>query len=696
MATHKRALPTDADADADLALADPLRPPAARRRILDGSLWSAQSWSRTHDAALQGHYSCVNAVACSPANADGARWIASAGDDKRILLWDHTQTTPRASYTGPTSNVFAVAFAADGKTILSGGNDSVVLAHDLDRPPSSGLGSTSTSPSSAGFRPTQVWLDHDGAVNSISAHPYNPALFITAASDGSLRQFDSRCGGAGGGGGGGGVVGAIFDHVDMTHVQHHPLTPEVFVYSGEGATLGLIDGRTGWGGPTVDSPDVRMASRVAVQKYHARLTRGSGPSQRYSYPAVSSFTLDRTGSIFCATISGHLPTLYELSEPEPLACFASPAPPPPSASLLSSSSSSSTATAPPPPMSFPRGYRNSTTTKHGSFGGSYGGADAAAPGRGLYYAAGSDDFKTYLWEVPDLERLREGRRRVRSTAIGAGDRSGSGGHTAAAAAAEDGVRFLDMQTKGPIAPAVFPALVSPASSILTGHRSVVNTALFHPTLPLLYTAGVEKLIVRHSPATLGANFLATDPSSSDDDIDDDDDPEEAQEGPGGMHPSSSSTPSNQGGAHRGDRRRGRRRRRRQSWHFVPREPEPHLSHPGLEGPSDPADDPHPLPGETEQARDLRLRSEDLRVLQYFDGLVEAEGDDVLWAEVTEEEEDEGDDDDDDADIDEEYLERVREFMDSERSLGPTRRVLDLLYTLEGAHGSDSDEDEEEV
>jgi hypothetical protein len=32
------------------------------------------------------------------------------------------------------------------------------------------------------------------------------------------------------------------------------------------------------------------------------------------------------------------------------------------------------------------------------------------------------------------------------------------------------------------------------ASKLIHHRSVVNTALFHPSLPLLYTCGVEKMV----------------------------------------------------------------------------------------------------------------------------------------------------------------------------------------------------------
>lgn len=39
-------------------------------------------------------------------------------------------------------------------------------------------------------------------------------------------------------------------------------------------------------------------------------------------------------------------------------------------------------------------YTNSCTIKHGSFGGL--GSD-----RDTYYAQGSDDFRTYVWKIPD-------------------------------------------------------------------------------------------------------------------------------------------------------------------------------------------------------------------------------------------------------------------------------------------------------
>lgn len=136
-----------------------------------------------------------------------------------------------------------------------------------------------------------------------------------------------------------------------------------------------------------------------------KVTRNGHSTLQTARPNVSSSALSPSGALVCATLSGHLPTLYELSSARPLATFSSPAPPPPPTSSPNSPAA--------PPRSFPRGYRNTTTTKHGSFGGGRG----AEPGRGLYYAAGSDDFAAYVWEVPSLEAMREGRKEVRSEEI---------------------------------------------------------------------------------------------------------------------------------------------------------------------------------------------------------------------------------------------------------------------------------------
>ena len=118
MAGQKRTLPFD------LALADPLGPPGTRRRVVDHSVWdsfisTSSSSPPVRQHALEAHYSCVNALAVSPSAADGARWLASGGDDKRVLLWD----TALDSETATTASEPVTAYTGAS---VSGGNRSLI------------------------------------------------------------------------------------------------------------------------------------------------------------------------------------------------------------------------------------------------------------------------------------------------------------------------------------------------------------------------------------------------------------------------------------------------------------------------------------------------------------------------------------------------------------------------------------------
>ena len=55
-----------------------------------------------------------------------------------------------------------------------------------------------------------------------------------------------------------------------------------------------------------------------------------------------------------------------------------------------------------------------------------------------------------------------------------------------------------------------PMLISQPITRLSGHHSIVNTALMHPTFPAILTAGIERNILLHSP-TPATPFM---PSSS--------------------------------------------------------------------------------------------------------------------------------------------------------------------------------------
>jgi WD40 repeat protein len=103
----------------------------------DGTLIAIVSGRDTHlldlktlneIAVLQGHDGTIHALAFSP---DGKRLVCGS-TDHMLVVWDIARRQQIATLAGHSDEVFAVVFSPDGKRILSGGRDRVIRVWNAD------------------------------------------------------------------------------------------------------------------------------------------------------------------------------------------------------------------------------------------------------------------------------------------------------------------------------------------------------------------------------------------------------------------------------------------------------------------------------------------------------------------------------------------------------------------------------------
>ncbi|KAL1676900.1 WD40-repeat-containing domain protein [Schizophyllum commune] len=389
---------------------------------------------------LRAHSSCVNALAFS--TYDGGRYMASGGDDLKVQIWDfhrQDQREPSCSMEGALANIFNIAFSATNKYVFSGGADDRIMQYDFATATELMTKSTSRPTVHADAR----YLEHDASIRDISCHPYNDEIFMSASEDGKIILYDARASSSP-------IHGEIQLSSEATGARFNPTMEHIFATSDK-RRLQLRDARMAFGGRgrMATGEGEREKGGGVVRTFHTRLTRTTKRGRAICSPEVNSFTFDAEGQTIAATILHHYPVIFSLSDPAPIAVCTS-------AEI-------------PPELG---GYSNSCTMKHGSFSGQ--------AFKGKYYAAGSDDFRGYVWRIPSMEELLE-RREV----VGRGED-----------VSEEVIAYAGPGTNSK---AYIPVTLTKPMCQLTGHTSIVNSTLFHPTLPHIATAGIERDVLIHGP-----------------------------------------------------------------------------------------------------------------------------------------------------------------------------------------------------
>ncbi|KAF9645772.1 WD40 repeat-like protein [Thelephora ganbajun] len=407
------------------------RPEIIKEKTLRNLLDAGFAYSRS---SLLGHSSCVNALAFS--NGDG-RFLASGGDDLKIQLFDFQQEDlnhPSWSFVGPTTNIFSLAFSANNTHLYCGTTGRKLYQYDLAT-----LEKISEFPGS----PIEVFDDHSDTIRDLTCHPWQNELAMTASEDGRIVLHDSRVETRRSS-----AQMTLQNDCEFTGVRWNPCMDNLFATSDNQGRVCLRDIRTSFG-------SALNRTREPLEQFVTSLSK---PSRAVlASPEASSIVWDREGLRLSVTLLNFYPTIYTLSDPHPIAVC--------KGTVLPDGS---------PIPDGERTYANACTIKHGSFGGPSLTSDA-------YYGAGSDDFRGYVWKIPETPMLLEQRKE-----IGVDRWPLEGDETIAFAKSVHGIRYQPVSLSQPL-------------FRLNGHKSIVNSVLFHPSLLHIVTAGIERHVILHSP-----------------------------------------------------------------------------------------------------------------------------------------------------------------------------------------------------
>ncbi|TFK52332.1 WD40 repeat-like protein, partial [Heliocybe sulcata] len=169
--------------------------------------------------------------------SSGGKWLASAGDDLRVLLWNFQQedvVTPSCSFLGPKSNVFTVELSASTKYLFVGDTDDKIYKYDLSEV------RNSTGTGTAGFPCDTIRCHHD-SVRSISCHPWQDEVFLSASEDGTIVLHDSRDQTLTR------AHATLFHEAEFSDVKWHPGMEHIFATSDSKGQVCLRDKRMAFG-----------------------------------------------------------------------------------------------------------------------------------------------------------------------------------------------------------------------------------------------------------------------------------------------------------------------------------------------------------------------------------------------------------------------------------------------------------------
>ncbi|KAH9447997.1 hypothetical protein MJO28_011549 [Puccinia striiformis f. sp. tritici] len=389
---------------------------------------------------LLAHHGCVNAICFS--KTEQGRWLASGGDDKKVILWDFfsdfDQISPVAAFDGPAANVFSIDFSANGNWLVASGLDSRIFVYDLNRPSGPSSGQTS-SPQSA----VSILTPHTESCRKVTCHPHESNYLLSAAEDGQVFRHDLRTPEEASN------AALLEARAQYTDLCWNPVSPDLFLAS-TNHTIKLYDRRKLGPNPITNVNNCLVS-------YTTNLIKPK-PLFRIGHPEISSVTIDPTGQLLGVMMSKWYPTIWSLNDPHPLA-------------VLKSEPTSNGDT------QSEGGFRDVCTIKHGGFSNN-------VHSDSTYFAGGSDDFRCYGWKLPSISEMESQRYEVDKLSDWLGEST------------------MDTCAYGNKTITV-PMTISKPSFKLHGHRSIANSLVFHPNLPLICTSGVEKLVKVHSTRQVG-------------------------------------------------------------------------------------------------------------------------------------------------------------------------------------------------